>query len=181
MRLAPNETWRQQFSLPLDAEFVGFRAARGVERSIQMLRLRPLTVVDRSLRPKTPPVIAAAPFGSLTVFFHDAVAYSEPDGFWVRGRARLRTTIADGAESNDATALQVHSGARPNTVTFSTPRWSERLELVPGVTREVRVPSVPHERLVSLTITTTSGFVPAELQPGNGDRRLLGCWITFGH
>jgi hypothetical protein len=181
MRLAPNETWRQQFSLPLDAEFVGFRAARDVERSIQMLRLRPLTVVDRSLRPKTPPVIAAAPFGSLTVFFHDAVAYSEPDGFWVRGRARLRTTIADGAESNDATALQVHSGARPNTVTFSTPRWSERLELVPGVTREVRVPSVPHERLVSLTITTTSGFVPAELQPGNGDRRLLGCWITFGH
>jgi hypothetical protein len=181
MRLAPNETWRQQFSLPLDAEFVGFRAARDVERSIQMLRLRPLTVVDRSLRPKTPPVIAAAPFGSLTVFFHDAVAYSEPDGFWVRGRARLRTTLADGANSNDATALQVHSGARPNTVTFSTPRWSERLELVPGVTREVRVPSVPHERLVSLTITTTSGFVPAELQPGNGDRRLLGCWITFGH
>jgi hypothetical protein len=185
MRLVPNGAWRQQFSLPIDAEFVGFRAPREVERGIQTLRLRPLTVVDRSLRLRTPPVIAAAPFGSLTVFFHDAVAYSEPDGFWVRGRARLRATIAAtiaaGAESDEMTALQVHSGARPNTVTFSTPRWSERLELVPGVTREVRVPSIPHERLLPLTITTTNGFVPAEIQPGNGDRRLLGCWVTFSH
>jgi hypothetical protein len=181
MKLAPSETWRQRFSLPIDAEFVGFRAAPEVEREIKTLRLRPLTIVDGSLRLKTASVIAAAPFGSLTVFFHDAVAYSEPDGFWVRGRARLRATIAESGESAESIVVQVHSGARPNTVTLTTPRWSERLELVPGVTREVRVPSIPDERLVPLTITTSSGFVPAEVQPGNRDRRLLGCWVAVAH
>ncbi len=181
IQLASRDTWRQRFSLPIDAEFVGFRAAPELERAIAALRLRPLSIVDGSLRLKTASVIAAAPFGPLTVFFHDAVAYSEPDGFWVRGRARLRATIAETGESAESLAVQVHSGARPNTVTLSTPRWSERLDLVPGVTREVRVPSVSHERLVSLTITTSSGFVPAEVQPGNRDRRLLGCWVAFAH
>ena len=181
IQLASRDTWRQRFSLPIDAEFVGFRVAPELERAIAALRLRPLSIVDGSLRPKTASVIAAAPFGPWTVFFHDAVAYSEPDGFWVRGRARLRATIAETGESAESLAVQVHSGARPNTVTLSTPRWSERLDLVPGVTREVRVPSVSHERLVSLTITTSSGFVPADVQPGNRDRRLLGCWVAFAH
>ena len=181
LQLSPHETWRQRFSLPIDAEFVGFRAAPELERAIAALRLRPLSIVDGSLRLKTASVIATASFGSLTVFFHDAVAYSEPDGFWVRGRARLRTTIAEGDDSAESLAVQLHSGARSNRVTLSTPRWSERLELVPGVTRDVRVPSVPHARLVELTISTSNGFVPAEVQPGNRDRRLLGCWVAFAH
>jgi hypothetical protein len=181
VRLGRNASWRQRFNLPIDAEFVGFRGSLELQPAVSALRLQPVAIVDQSLRLKTAPVIAAAPFGPLTVFFHDAVAYSEPDGFWVRGRARLRATVAEGEEAGESITVQLHSGARPNNVTLSTPRWSERLELVPGVTREVRVPSVPHERLLSLTITTSGGFVPAEVQPGNRDRRLLGCWVAFAH
>lgn len=178
LQLASGQTWRQQFNLPIDAEFVGFRASPDIERATAALRLRPVAIVDGSVRLKTAAVISAAPFGSLTVFFHDAGAYSEPDGFWVRGRARLRATIADVDNSAESLAVQLHSGARPNHVTLSTPHWSERLDLTPGVTREVRM---PHARLVPLTITTSSGFVPAEIQPGSRDRRLLGCWVAFAH
>jgi hypothetical protein len=181
MKLSPSEPWRQRFRLPIDAEFVGFRTARELERAIRVLRLRPLTIVNGSSRLKTASVLSAASFGPLMVFFHDPVAYTEPTGFWVRGRSRLRTTIAEGEEFAESIALNLHSGVRPNSVTLSTPRWSERMELVPGVTREVSVPSVPNERLVALTITTSSGFVPAEVQPGNQDRRLLGCWVAFAH
>ncbi len=181
IQLAPRDTWRQRFSLPIDAEFVGFRAAPELERAIAALRLRPLSIVDGSLRLKTASVIAAAPFGPLTVFFHDrwhipsrtvSGSVAGPDCV-----PRLPKPVS----LPNRCAVQLHSGARPNTVTLSTPRWSEQVVLAPGVTREVRVPSVSHERLVPLTITTSSGFVPAEVQPGSRDRRLLGCWVAFAH
>jgi hypothetical protein len=62
---------------------------------------------------------------------------------------------------------------------LATPHWSQRVEVVPNVTRTVVVPSDRRESLLSLEITTSSGFVPAEVEPGNSDRRLLGCWIAF--
>ncbi len=30
----------------------------------------------------------------------------------------------------------------------------------------------------SLRVTTSDGFVPAEIEAGSRDRRLLGCWIA---
>ena len=37
-------------------------------------------------------------------------------------------------ETDPGVLLAVHSGARPNVVTLATPGWSQKLELVPGVT-----------------------------------------------
>jgi hypothetical protein len=50
--------------------------------------------------------------------------------------------------------------------------------LVPGVTQRVTVPSKEGERFVPLTVESTGGFVPAEVE-ANPDRRLLGAWIAF--
>ena len=81
-------------------------------------------------------------------------------------------------ESDPGVLLAVHSGARPNVVTLATPGWSQKLELVPGVTERVTVPSKEGERFIPLTISTTDGFVPAEIEQSR-DRRLLGAWIAF--
>jgi hypothetical protein len=170
--------WRQRFRLPLDAGFVAFRAAPDVERAVTSLRLRPLQVVDHGRRLHTDPILASVSFGSTMVFFHDAVSYIEPGGFWARGRTRMRVTLAKTDRSNSFT-MNLHCGPRPNRVRLATPRWSERLDLLPGTTQTVVVPSAVHELLVPLEITTSSGFVPAEIEPANKDRRLLGCWITF--
>jgi hypothetical protein len=63
-------------------------------------------------------------------------------------------------------------------VTLSTGRWLQQLELVPGSTTRVSVPSKEGELFVPLAVTSASGFVPAEVE-GNSDRRLLGAWIEF--
>jgi hypothetical protein len=168
---------QQKFELPLDAEFVGFRALRQVERGIAELRVTPVSVVETRRRPRTPTVLSAAAYPPATMFFHDSNVYPEAEGFWVKGRVAARMTLRKTLQ--DATELQlaVHSGARPNVVTLSTRSWSQTLELVPGVTQRVTVP-VDGAPFVALTISTTDGFVPAEIDESR-DRRLLGAWVAF--
>lgn len=175
--MSSGDEWRQRFRLPLDAEFVAFRADPELERSTTLLRLRPVQVVDAGRRLRTDAIVAAASFGSTLVFFHDAVSYIEPGGFWARGRSKMRVTLAK-PEAPDSFALNLHCGARANQVTVLTPHGSWRLELAPNVARTLVLPA-NHQALMPLDIATASGFVPAEIEPGNPDRRVLGCWITF--
>jgi hypothetical protein len=81
-------------------------------------------------------------------------------------------------ETDLGVRLAIHSGARPNAVTLATPGWSQTLDLVPGVTQRVTVPSNPGERFIPLTVSSADGFVPAEVERSN-DQRLLGAWIAF--
>ena len=178
LTLSPGEQTRHRFRVPLDAEFVGFRAAREVERTIAALRVTAVSVVPRRLRFQSPTVRSAASFGAATVFFHDSDAYPEPEGMWIKGAAVSRMTLMKPDAGDQAVLLTMHSGARPNAVTLSTGNWSERFDLVPGVTANVSVPSKAGDPFVSLTIASASGFVPAEIDGGR-DRRLLGAWISF--
>jgi hypothetical protein len=166
------------FAIPIDAGFVGFRAARQVERTIAALRVRPLRIVEAGRRLRTPTVRSAAAFGPAKAFFHDADAYAEREGFWVGGRTTVKLTILKSGDGD--LSLAVHSGARPNVLTLSSHEWSQRVELVPGVTKTVLVPSPPGELLVPLSITASDGFVPADVDPRSKDRRLLGAWIAVG-
>jgi hypothetical protein len=172
--------WRQRFRLPLDAEFVAFRATPQIESAISSLRLTPVRVVDAASRLRTGAIVSTASFGSMRAFFHDTDAYVEPAGFWVKGQARLRVTLMKPEAATDPFMLNLHSGARANRVTLATPHWSARLDLVPNVTRTIVVPSGAHDRLMPLEIRTSTGFVPAEIEPGSRDRRRLGCWVAFG-
>lgn len=176
--LAPGGQSRHQFSVPLDAEFVGFRASRQVERTISALRVTALDVVDVKRRLRTPTVRASADFTLARVFFHDAAAHPERDGFWVKGRTTVSVTVLKPLPESSVT-LAVHGGARPNVVTFSTRDWSQRIDLVPGVTTKIVLPAKPDERLIALSINTENGFVPAEVDSGSNDDRLLGAWIAF--
>jgi hypothetical protein len=184
----PVETWpvhlergqqsRHEFDVPLDAEFVGFRAARQVEQAIAELRVRPLSVVAIRERPAAGTVLSSAAFPPARIFFHDSFAYPEAGGFWVRGRETARMTLVKTRDADGGVLLAIHSGARPNMVTVAKPGWSQKLELAPGVTQRVTVPSATGERFIPLTISSADGFVPAKIEKSR-DRRLLGAWIAF--
>jgi hypothetical protein len=165
--------------VPLDAEFVGFRASRAVERTIAELRLRALQIVHVNRRFESPTVRSSADFGVARVFFHDGESNPETDGLWVRGRSTTRLTILKPSESQTSVMLAIHSGAHSNSAILQTRNWSERIDLVPGVTRKIAVPSNAGEPFIPLSVTTSDGFVPAEVDKGSKDRRLLGIWITF--
>lgn len=178
LKLGPGERASREFDVPLDAEFVGFRASRSVEGTIAELRLSPLAVVETRKRFPAGTVLSAAVFAPARVFFHDSYSYPEAEGFWVRGRTTASMTLLKTRESEAGILLAVHSGARANIVTVATPEWSQRLDLVPGVTQRITVPSKVGERFIPLTIESTGGFVPAEIEASR-DRRLLGAWISF--
>jgi hypothetical protein len=177
--LSPGAHSQHRFHVPLDSQFVGFRASRQMDATIASMRLRPVNVVETRRRFHTPLVRAAAAFGPAIVFFHDGRSYLEPDGFWVKGRSVAHMTLAKRVPSNPSVTLALHSGAQLNVVTLSTGRWSERVELVPGVTVRVEVPSDATEQFIPLTIATTAGFVPAEVERRSRDRRFLGVWISL--
>lgn len=177
--ISQDHPWRQRFRLPLDTEFVAFRTSPDVEQTIARLSLRPLEIVDAPRRLQTEPVLSAGSYGSTRIVFHDRGAYPEAEGFWVRGQSTIRATLVKAVISTDSIPLSLHSGARPNRVSLTTTRWSTSVDLVPGVTQTIVVPSDPRQPFTPLAITTNSGFVPSEVQPGNPDHRLLGCWIAF--
>jgi hypothetical protein len=179
LTLAAGGQWQRRFQVPLDSQFVGFRASRQVERAIAGMRVTPVNVVETRRRFRAPVVRAAASYVSASVFFHDAEAYPEHDGFWVKGRSETQVTIAKKVPASPSVTLVIHSGSRASVVTLSTGRWTEHAELVPGVTTRVSVPSDATEQFIPLTISTSDGFVPAETERGNRDRRLLGAWVSF--
>jgi hypothetical protein len=176
LTMTPGGHEQHRFDVPVDSEFVAFRAAPSVEPTIAAMRITPLSVVETRKRLLTPSVLSASSFGAVTAFFHGG-AYPEPDGFWVKGRAATRVTLLKTRTSETEIPLAVHSGSRANVVTLSTPEWSQQLQLVPGVTQRVTVPTNSGDKFIPLTITATDGFVPAELGPSR-DRRLLGAWIA---
>ena len=168
----------REFDVPLDSEFVGFRVARPVEEAIAELRLRPRNVVETRKRGPAETVLSAAAFAPVRVFFHDSSSYAEPGGFWVKGRSTVRMTMLKVRVDDAGVLLAVHSGSRPNVVTVATRGWSQKLELVPGITQRLTVPSKVGERFIPLTISSAGGFVPAEIDQSR-DRRLLGAWVAF--
>ncbi len=172
-------SWSASFTLDIDANFVGFRASPDLEPAVASLLVAPVAVIDAGDRLERPPVLAAASYGEVTVYFHDERAAVERDGFWVRGKAAAVTTVhLPVADTTAGVRLRVHGGGPvPLPVTFATPAWSTRVLLQPDVTADVLVAAHPTVRLLPLTITSESGFVPAETGGAATDRRLLGCWI----
>jgi hypothetical protein len=143
----------------------------------------PLRIIDKNNRESSfggPSriVLSAIQTPPAAIFFHDEDVYPEKIGFWVHGESTAYMTVAAHHPDRGVT-LRVHSGARPNTVTFATPTWGERVALMPGASRDVHVRAPARPGPFLLRVTTDKSFVPANVVPGNADRRILGCWIEI--
>jgi hypothetical protein len=175
--LQPGQPWQAAFALPLDAEFVAFRHSPPLNAARSLI-VRPLRIVDAPRRLLQLPVLASGRSGAATIFFHDERTYPEPKGFWMNGRASTVITVAPDRPAEHLT-LRVHSGPHPNTLLLETPTWRTELDLPAEEIREAIIPLAGSFRPVRLRLTTSSGFIPAEVFPGSSDRRLLGCWVEI--
>jgi hypothetical protein len=168
-----------EFSLPVDASFVGFRGSPDVERSVAAIAVIPLEVVDEGLRTRTPPVLAASRYDDATVLFHVDGIFPEPSGFWTLAGRETSVTLARASPPDAPTVVRLHPGPRPNHVVLSTYGWRDEHDLVPGTHTNILLPD-PRRRIVPLAIDTASGFVPFEYDPTSRDRRVLGAWVEVG-
>jgi hypothetical protein len=175
---ATDAAWSDTFTLDVDANFVGFRAADSFAARVGRIVVAPVTVVDESRRPRRPQVVASAMLAGRPAYFHDTNADLEPTGFWARGNVATALTLSVDPQSEPrGVRVLMHSGQGSSNVKLATGAWSTEVALTPGHIVPVMIPALPAQRVLPLTIVPTGGFVPSEHGGAPGDRRLLGCWI----
>jgi hypothetical protein len=181
--VAPPGSWGRTFSLPVDIGFVGFKASATIAQASPRLRLTPQRIVDASARPQTPAVLGSQSYAGLSVLVHGEDAWPEATGVWLRGRTTVMLTLVF---PDDAwRTFDLRAGAVPVKVTAQWGASSETWDLAPGqvVRTIIDAPALQpgqQVRSAQLRITSSDGFVPAEIDPGSRDRRLLGAWLELG-
>jgi len=168
------EQWSAEFSLPVDAGFVGLRGSPELERVIQRIRFVPLSVMDMGQRPRGAVVIAASTSGPASVFYYDLNVSPEEAGFWIWGHRRTRVTIAR-APTDGPMVLRVHSGPIPNQLHLATFGWRQSVTLQPQMPVDVEVPG--GGPLLTLDLAADDAFVPRDRDPASADVRPLGVWV----
>jgi hypothetical protein len=175
----------ERFVVPVDTNFVGFRAAPDLVAPGGELRLTPLHVVDEHVRPTFDPVIAVRRDEDTLVIVQNDDTFPESRGYWTRGHATALVTYSWPESAGASRQLGVSCGGVPNDVVFSTPGWRERVVVNAGEVRQVTIPGREltglATRVAPLTIDVARGFVPADLDRTVADRRFLGCWIVLEH
>jgi hypothetical protein len=176
-------TAERTVALPIDAALFGLRPVSANGLAEGELTISPLRVVDEHRRLSRPQTISATRYGPTVAFFHDDTTSGEATGYWTHGRATTQVTYATTPEMN-AVDILVSCGPIANHVTIRTAGASEVFDLAAGSARRVSVPTVAepelNTRLAPIDITVRDGFVPADIDRGSNDRRLLGCRIEMG-
>jgi hypothetical protein len=167
--------WSREFTLPLDVSFVGMRGTPELERVVKLVRIVPLSVVERTQRPRGPEVIAASRSGEASIFYFDRNAFTELAGFWVQGGRRTQVAIHRPGATGPLT-LRVHSGLVDNRLSLSTTGWQKDVVLQPQSPQNIEI-AVGTKELVMLDLSTEATFVPRERDSTSKDPRPLGVWI----
>ena len=181
--VTPPGFWGRTFSLPVDIGFVGFKASTPIRDASPRLRLTPQRIVDVSARPQTPAVLGSQTYGGVSVLVHGEDAWPEPTGLWLRGRSTSMLTLV--FPDDQWRTFELRAGSVPVTVTATWGNSTEKWELTPGQVARTLIDAPPlrpgqASRAGQLRITTSAGFVPAEMDPASRDRRLLGTWLELG-
>jgi hypothetical protein len=169
--------WQGVFDLPVDVNFVGFRASHELDAAIGELRLRPDRVVPTLDRVAAYEVLASSTWDRFVFLFHDGASFPEDGGFWVRGANRaVVSVVSRTGRLTTSVRLRLRSPVA-NAVRFETPGLSWTTELQPGIPVDLEVQPTPLDGTLRMTISPFGGFRPSEISPGSQDRRFLGCWV----
>ena len=171
--------------VPLDLP-VSLGALRVGATSAELARtVTGVAVAPRALAPsrdRVGRVRAVKPIGERVgayVLFMDLNTFVEPDNNWVQGGqvSELRVSPADAT----AMRVRIRNGGADNRIVVTVGEQTETLTLAAWETHELVVPIPVADEgsvLVPVLVAPETGFVPAEVDPGSTDRRVLGCTVT---
>lgn len=92
-------------------------------------------------------------------------------------RGRLGGGVRDRARPGAPVQLFVRNSAIDNAVVLESGRWRQDLALKSREERLIEVPIDTNGPGVVLRVRSATGARPADADPGNQDKRMLGCWI----
>lgn len=151
-------------------------------RTVTGVALAPRELAPSRQRGRVGRVRAVKPIGERVgayVLFMDLHTFVEPENNWVQGGqvSELRVSPADAKTLR----VVIRNGGVDNRIVVTAGATTETLTLAAWETRELVVPVAVGDgdaALVPVLVAPETGFVPAEVDPGSTDRRLLGCTVT---
>ena len=172
---SPIGPWRRTIHLPVAADILRLDADTEARRSLLRLSIRVIELPGPAAGYQSDAVaIHGTRYGPAVVFHTGGHAYMEPTGTWIGGGGFADFVIAPDSESR--VRLFVRNGAISNRVTIEAESWREELALNAGEERLLNL-SADAGRIVAVRVRSATGARPADSDPSNADRRLLGCWI----
>ncbi|MEZ5294583.1 MAG: hypothetical protein R2745_26120 [Vicinamibacterales bacterium] len=160
-------------NLPADVHSVSIAGDDTARAAVRRLALRPRTLAPRG---GVRWAARAARFGRVALYALDDNAFFEPGALWVRGgrTTSFLATVDDGVPP----VLRLKAGPVANDVDLAAGGWRRHVSLLPGGEAEVPLPPDALAPAV-LRVTSRTGFRPSESDPGSGDVRVLGVFVTW--
>src|SRR5262249_7169351 len=168
-------TWRQPLTIANDAQTLRFAADNRTRAAITTLVVHAERRLAAHERVSDQPALSAARYGPATVFLLDGRAYVESAGSWIAGRSEAEFAIVP--DRGAPVQLFVRNFAVDNTVVLQSDRWRQDLALKPREERVLDLPVAAQSAGVVLHVRSAAGARPFDVEPGNQDKRMLGCWI----
>ena len=166
------------FHLPVDARALVVRGDELARDRVMSLELRPLRVFGDRDRLSDDMARRAVRYGASTVFFLDDRSFAEPNAFWVGGARSTSIVIAPDRPSSSV-VLQVKNGAAANTLTIRAEAGAQSRRLAPGEEWSVTVPLDRARGAGLVTLESTAGFRPSDVDPRSRDARFLGVSVRL--
>lgn len=172
---SPIGSWRRTIRLPVAADILRLDADADARRSVLRLSIRAVELPGPAAGYASDAVaIHGTRYGPAVMFHTGGHAYMEPTGAWVGGGDFANFVIAPDAASR--ARLFVRNGPIGNRVAIDAGSWREDLALHAGEERLLDI-SAQAGRIVTVQVRSATGARPADSDPNNADRRVLGCWI----
>jgi hypothetical protein len=168
-------TWRETLTVANDAHTLRFDGDDRTRTAITGLVVHAQRRLAAHERVSDRPAWRAARYGHATVFFLDGRAYIEPTGSWIGGGSEAEFAIV--RDRGTPVQLFVRNFAADNTVVLDSAGWHQTVALKAREERTFALPLDAASAGVVLRVRSAAGARPSDVEPGNQDKRLLGCWI----
>ena len=167
--------WRQSIVLSVPSLALQIDADAAGRRAISALSIRAERVASGPARFDGLEARRAGRYGPAFVFLVDGSAYMEKAGAWVAGRDEAGFVIVPDAGS--MVRLLLRNFAVDNVVTIDGAGSQQEYPMKPREERTVEVPVDGRTGAAIVRVKSAAGARSSDLEPGNLDLRLLGCWI----
>jgi hypothetical protein len=167
--------WRQTLTVANDAHTLRFDADDRTRTAIADFVVHAQRRLAARERVSDRQAWRAARYGHATVFQLDGRAYIEPNGAWIVGGSEAAFAIV--RDQGAPVQLLVRNFAVANTVVLESDGWHQKLALKAREERLFDLPLDAASAGVVLRVRSATGARPFDVEPGNQDKRVLGCWI----
>jgi hypothetical protein len=167
--------WRRTIVLPVPSLALQIDADAAGRRAVSALSIRAERVASGPGRFDGLEARRAGRYGPANVFLVDGSAHMEKAGAWVAGRDEARFVIVPDAGS--MVRLLLRNFAVDNVVTIDGAGIQQDYLMKPREERTVEVPVDGRTGAAIVRVRSLAGARPSDLEPGNLDLRLLGCWL----